>query len=225
MDFLRIVRSLEDLLYELMTWLVFYPRTLWRILAHPAATLRYSESEQGDAPEEQYTDTLSPPLFLMLTVLLAHGIELGLGTSLSEPKGAIGQFLLGSEQNLLLVRSVLYSTYALIGATTLLRHRALPLDRKTLRGPFYSQCYLTAPFALGLSLGAILGRVPSAALNPSGAFIGLGSMVWYVSVQMLWFRQQLQAPMGRATLIALWVFVRGAALNAAVNTALTTIGR
>jgi len=27
MDFLRIIRSLEELLYEVMTWLVFYPRT------------------------------------------------------------------------------------------------------------------------------------------------------------------------------------------------------
>jgi len=224
-DFLRIVRSLEDLLYEVMTWLVFYPRTLWRILAHPAETLRYSDAEQGDAPEEQYTDTLSPPLFLMLTVLLAHGVELGLGTAMSVPKGAIGQFLLGSEQNLLLVRSVLYSIYALIGATTLLRHRELPLDRRTLRGPFYSQCYLTAPFALGLSLGAILGRMPSAGLQALGAFIGLGSMAWYVSVQMLWFRQQLPAPIGRATLMALWVFVRGAALNAAINATLMTFGR
>lgn len=225
MDFLRIVRSLEDLLYEVMTWLVFYPRTLWRILAHPAETLRYSDAEQGDRPEEQYTDTLSPPLFLMLTVLLAHGVELGLGTSMSEPKGAIGQFLLGSEQNLLLVRSVLYSIYALLGATTLLRYRGLPLDRKTLRGPFFSQCYLTAPFALGLSLGAILARMPSAAPKAVGAVIGLGSMAWYVSVQMLWFRQQLQAPIGRATLIALWVFVRGAAFNAAINTVLMTLRR
>jgi hypothetical protein len=86
-DFLRIVRSLEDLLYEVMTWLVFYPRTLWRILAHPAETLRYSDAEQGDAPEEQYTDTLSPPLFLMLTVLLAHGVELGpCGSSSAGPR-------------------------------------------------------------------------------------------------------------------------------------------
>ena len=225
MDFLRIVRSLEDLLYEVMTWLVFYPRTLWRILAHPAETLRYSDAEQGDMREEQFTDTISPPLFLMLTVLLAHGVELGLGTALSEPKGAFGQFLLGSEQNLLLVRSVLFSIYALLGATTLLRYRALPLDRKTLRGPFYSQCYLTAPFALGLSLGATLGRMPSTAPQAVGAVIGLGSMAWYVSVQTLWFRQQLQAPIGRATLIALWVFACGAAFNAAINTALTTFRR
>ena len=36
MDFLKIIRSLEELLYEVMTWLVFYPRTMWRIVARPA---------------------------------------------------------------------------------------------------------------------------------------------------------------------------------------------
>ncbi len=62
-----------------MTWLVFYPRTMWRIMAHPAATTRYSEDEETQAAAEQYTDTLSPPLLLMLTILIAHGLELGTG--------------------------------------------------------------------------------------------------------------------------------------------------
>jgi hypothetical protein len=35
MEFLKFIRSLEELLYEVMTWLLFYPRTLWRVLRHP----------------------------------------------------------------------------------------------------------------------------------------------------------------------------------------------
>lgn len=49
MDFIRLIRSLEELLYEGMTWLVFYPRTMVRIVAHPDAATRYSEDEQKDA--------------------------------------------------------------------------------------------------------------------------------------------------------------------------------
>jgi hypothetical protein len=52
-DFLKIIRSLEELLYEVMTWLVFYPRTMWRIVAHPLATTAYSEHEQTDTAAEQ----------------------------------------------------------------------------------------------------------------------------------------------------------------------------
>jgi len=29
LDFIGIIRSLEELLYEVMGWLIFYPRTLW----------------------------------------------------------------------------------------------------------------------------------------------------------------------------------------------------
>lgn len=37
MDLMRLLRSLEEFLYELIGWLVFYPRTFWRILRHPGA--------------------------------------------------------------------------------------------------------------------------------------------------------------------------------------------
>jgi hypothetical protein len=47
-DFIRLIRSLEELLYEGMTRLVLYPRTMVRIVAHPEAATRYSEDEQKD---------------------------------------------------------------------------------------------------------------------------------------------------------------------------------
>ncbi|SFV34632.1 hypothetical protein SAMN05216456_1952 [Devosia crocina] len=31
MDFMKLLKSIEELLYELITWFVFYPLTLWRI--------------------------------------------------------------------------------------------------------------------------------------------------------------------------------------------------
>ena len=37
MDILRILRSLEEFLYEVMTWLVMYPRTLWRAVRNPVS--------------------------------------------------------------------------------------------------------------------------------------------------------------------------------------------
>ena len=79
MDFIRIIRSLEELLYDVTTWLAFYPRTVWRIVATPGRMMRNSDAGQADAPDRQYTDTLSPPLFLMLTILFGHGIGLALG--------------------------------------------------------------------------------------------------------------------------------------------------
>jgi hypothetical protein len=60
MDFIKVIRSLEELLYEVMTWLVFYPRTMWRIVAHPAATTRYSEDEETQARSRSASSPWSP---------------------------------------------------------------------------------------------------------------------------------------------------------------------
>ena len=208
MDFIKLIRSLEELLYEVVTWLVFYPRTMWRILAHPAATTRYSEDEQADAPAEQYTDTLSPPLLLMLTILIAHGLELGMGARMPATKTAVAKALFGSEQNLLMLRVLAFSVFPLVAATTLLGRRKLALDRKALRGPFFSQCYLTAPFALMLSAGLVLMRMSTDGAQLVGAALVLAGIAWYLWVETGWFRRQLDVGTGQASLVAVGIFLK-----------------
>ena len=173
MDFLKVIRSLEELLYEVMTWLVFYPRTMWRIVAHPAATTRYSEDEETQAAAEQYTDTLSPPLLLMLTILIAHGFELGIGAKMLEAKTAVGKALFGSAQNLLMLRALRSASSPWSPPRPSSGGDGLALDRKTLRGPFFSQCYLTAPLALVLSAGLVLVRTPPARREAAGRLLAL----------------------------------------------------
>ena len=208
MDFLKIIRSLEELLYEVMTWLVFYPRTMWRIVTRPSATTRYSENEETQPVAEQYTDTLSPPLLLLLTILIAHGLELGLGARMPPTSTAVGSALLGSEQNLLMLRALLFSVFPLVAATMLLGRRGIPVDRKTLRGPFFSQCYLTAPFALAVSGGSALVRMAPQATRTAGLVAMAIGVAWYVGAEAGWFQRQLEIGRGRAHLIALWSFVK-----------------
>ncbi len=191
-----------------MTWLVFYPRTMWRVVAHPAATTHYSEEELTDAPTEQYTDTLSPPLLLMITILIAHGFELGVGAKMIDAKGAVAKALLGSEQNLLGMRALAFSIFALVAALTLLGRRGMAVDRKTLRGPFFSQCYLTAPFALVLSAGLVLVRLPAEGARLAGAAIALAGTAWYLAAETDWFRRQLGVGTGRAFQVAVLVVLK-----------------
>ena len=44
MDFMRLLQSLEELLYELVSWFVFYPVTLWRTLTRPQQMMRYADA-------------------------------------------------------------------------------------------------------------------------------------------------------------------------------------
>ena len=39
MNFFNLLQSLDELLYEVMSWLVFYPMTLWRVLVRPPRRL------------------------------------------------------------------------------------------------------------------------------------------------------------------------------------------
>ena len=213
MDFIRIIRSLEELLYEVMTWLVFYPRTMWRIVATPGRMMVYSDAEQADAPDKQYTDTLSPPLFLMLTILIGHGLALGLGTEAPEATTKVGKALFDSEQNRLIAGSLLVSLFALVAATTAVTRRGLLVDRSTLRGPFYSQCYLTAPFALAIAVASIVSRLPARGMGLAAAAASLAGVVWYLWVETTWFRLELDLDGGRAFLVAAWAFSKAAFIS------------
>jgi len=71
MDFLKIVRSIEGLLYEVMSWIIFYPTTMWRVIRHPLTMMKYSESI-GLFLFLAFIEHFSQfTLFLLLSILLA----------------------------------------------------------------------------------------------------------------------------------------------------------
>ena len=202
MDFVRIIRSLEELLYEAMTWIIFYPRTMLRILFNPTRMTLYSDEELGDAPEQQYTDSLSPPLLLMLTIVLTHGIELGAGLSATSSlrKGSVLANFMADEQNLLIVRALVTAIIPLVIALIALQSQRKPLDRNSLRQPFFSQCFLVSPFAFVLSLATILGRLPNSAAQTAAPFLLVGGIAWLCWGETRWFARQHAVGAGRALL-------------------------
>ena len=202
MDFVRIIRSLEELLYEAMSWLIFYPQTMLRILFNPTRMTLYSDTELGDAPEQQYTDSLSPPLLLMLTIVLTHGIELTLGIkgTSSLRAGSVLATFMADEQNLLIVRAMVTAIIPLVIARIALRSQQRPLDRNSLRRPFYSQCFLVSPFALAFSIAAILERIPSGVAHTAAPSLLFGGVVWFCWAETRWFARQHAIGIRRASL-------------------------
>ena len=102
-----------------MTWLIFYPRTLWRVLVRPVAVMAYAETEMGDAFDEQFTDLLSPPLFLMISIALAHGLELGLHLKIAASSSTM-TYVTSTAENLLIFRAIVFSLFPLMMACGLL---------------------------------------------------------------------------------------------------------
>jgi len=208
MDFMKILRSLEDFLYEVMTWLVFYPKTLWAILTAPIATLRYSDEQQDLPEEQQYLRTLNPILFLMLSLLLVHGVELA-ARSQAPGYSALPAFA-QSESNLLIIRSLFFSAFPLSFALLLLGRTGQPIARNTLRGPFLAQCYTAAVFATLVGLGTNGALLQDERLRPAGGLLILLAAVWYLAVQSLWLSLELSVSRLTGFGLTVWATLRAA---------------
>ena len=194
MIFVQFLKSLDELLYEIVTWLIFFPITLWRVIRGPWDTMDYADDELADAEDEQYTDTLSPPIFLLIALLLSHAIELQLfgQSSLIASNRGLAR-LITDDTSLLLMRLLFFSIFPLVMSVRLLRKRKLKLTRNSLRLPFYAQCYPTAIFALTLGIGTLMLQMHRGTIvTVVGAIVALGAFVWFGTVQAGWFRRKLK---------------------------------
>lgn len=186
MNALTLLRSVEELLYEVVSWLVFYPKTLWMTLSRPLRTLAYSDREQHDKPDQQYLDTLSPPLFLVLSILLAHGIELAAGLHLNQSHSELGRMITSNDQTLLSVRALMFSLYTVAYAVLFLLLGRKRIDRETVRPPFFAQCFLSGALAILTSIGTTGIRYPGEVATLAGVGLILATVAWYLWVQTRW---------------------------------------
>lgn len=220
MDFLKILKSFEDFVYEALIWLILLPKTLLRIITSPREMALYAEQELASSDEQRFGDSISPPLLLILCVFIAHLFDLGIRSHAVDTSGSLASSLLASEQNLLLYRTIAFGVWALVGAAYCLIGTGRPIGRQSLRGPFYEQCYLVAPFALVLSVSASLDLA-----HPEGSLIGasmvLVGTVWFWSVQGVWIRHRLGHGRFRSGFAATVILLAGALVNLLVGMALT----
>ena len=216
MDFVKILRSFEEFLYEVLTWLLFYPRTLWRVLCNPLAMMRYSDGEQNDAPENQYRAAISPPLFLIISIIVAHLLELGAHNSAALQAGFRSFFQ--ADQTFLLLRCIVFGLYPLTFAAALIRHLGVPLDRTSLRAPFFAQCYVGAPYALMLSAAGIGGRMKDPLVVSVSGLLLVAAAAWFLWGEARWFRDRLSLGLPRAFGMALGLWGITTIIIAALGT-------
>lgn len=203
MDFLKILRSFEEFIFEAATWLIFYPMTMWRIVRDPLTTMAYSDRQQTEPEARRYDDALSPPLVLLITIVL--GNMLTLAFHIREPHGTtvLADVVTRSPETLALFRSLVFSLVPLVSAASLLHRKGVKISRDTLRAPFYAQCYLAAPSSAFVSAGGIFLQRPDLS-SPVGASVILAGTLWFLAVQTGWFRRQLQASWLNAAWTAVW---------------------
>jgi hypothetical protein len=209
MDFVAILRSLEALLFEIVSWLLFYPATLWEALRRPIALSRRASEEFALPQDARYEHFLSPPLFLVLSLILGQLLEgLSIG-SIDQGLSNLMTPVLGGKVNLLAVTAVVAAVWPTIAAAFIFWNTHEPLNRTRMRDLFYQQCVLIAPFVFFLSLSEIVSTY--------GRYIGVGALLlsalWYISVLTAWLDEASVTTRARSILCAILIFSLGLLVN------------
>ena len=199
MDFMKWLNSLDELLYEVMSWVIFFPLTLWQALLRPIGTMEQIAAEAVLPDDERYASVLSPPLFLALTLLLAHAVATTLGQTdkiIANHHGLAD--LVNDNASALVLRVVVFAGFPLFLAARMVRRRKVRLDRGSLQQPFYEQCYPAGVFALGLSVGSSFGLDHHDITRSIGHVLLISSVVNFWFVETRWFAQALGISLWRA---------------------------
>ena len=206
MDFSEVVKQIEQFIFELLMWVIFYPYTLVRVMFRPIRMLAYVGREIVAEPDLAFGSAIRPPLFLFLCIAIGSIISpIGPEQAAILGQTELGQWLTQSWVNLLAFRTLGYSTFALAGALIYDWITPGSITRDTLKLPFYQQCYICGPFALAFS--PTLVRLDSAPeiLGP----LALAMQLWLWVVQVLFFRRLVGAGWIKSTLLGLAVVVIG----------------
>lgn len=207
MDLMALVRSIEELLYEIASWALFFPLTLWKCIRAPIRMMRYGAAELTDKTEHRFAEALSPPILLILTLVLLHLLELPPPADLARAM----PWLFEDARNLLIFRAGVFGLLPLFCAALDLHRKGARVTRETLRPPFYSHCYLATPFILSVEIALIIADLPISGIVPLA--LTVGAMGWYVAALAVWIGRETGIGIARAlaraaaTLIAFVVIV------------------
>jgi hypothetical protein len=201
MDFMKLLKSLEELLYELISWFLFYPLTLWRIVRRPLQMLSYAERQLLEDEDRQFDDSLSPPILLLISLVVLHSF----GQMLQPEEDHALSGLLADDWNLLIFHAVSFSLFPLLFGLLQLKLNKARLTRTTFKPVFYCQCYAAVPFVVAVSLG--LQAMTSGEII-LGGIVAVAGLLWYATSEALWLTRSAKLrPINAALAVAATLIV------------------
>lgn len=217
MDLMALVRSIEELLYEILSWFIFLPLTLWYCIRFPLRMMRFGASEIADVSEHRFAEALSPPILMFLTIGILHLFD----GRIAGPQNALVSWLTEDDRNLLVFRAVVFSLLPLLLASVDLRLKRSALTRETLRPAFYSHSYVATPFILALGVALIIAQQSFAGSLTLAILIVLAGTTWYVAAVVNWLRSDLQLPLAKSVAVTLGTLAGFVALVLSISIAIS----
>jgi hypothetical protein len=210
-DLEKFSQVFEQVIYDFLMWVIFFPYTLIRVLLKPIAMTNEVTKELQRPSGEDRFNGLSPPLFLFLCVVgawaLSHPPTLVLAASAE--KTLAGQ-VLSSPENLILFRVIIGCAYPLTGA--LIYEWLTPggISHASFRQPLYQQAYVCGPYTLISGVASSYMSL-SKIIWVQGLSFGIVSLItiWFVVTQMRYFKAFTKQPTLISLLLSIGTLLSG----------------
>lgn len=193
MDFVKTLQSLEEAVYEVVTWVLFLPKTVFQVLVRPGWIAPYVSGEFDKKPDERFQAFLSPVLFWLILAVVPYA-----ATSLNTDTTQLNVQVAIPDSSVLVSTALLLIAVPMWFALALALLKRLPVDRENLKRLFYMQCYpvglyeiLMLPLLLRIALRG--DQVSGLVLTVSQVSLWVGT-AWFLLAEVLIFRQELKVP-------------------------------
>ena len=209
MSFYKLIQALQDLIFEVASWLIFIPMTLLAILVRPHRIRASIQAEFARKSGQRFDTRLSPPLMWVIAGVLPVFAAIEHLRAFDAEQAFLNSYILPSwslEAKIFTLAITLLSGPIAFSAATRLLGRQ-PMTRAGLEREFYAQCYIFAPFQLFLSVSLLLllvvvtdvivRAVTSAHGMPSDSVVGaeaamyiffFAGSAWFLVAQWFFFR-------------------------------------
>lgn len=213
MNTLRILQSIEDLVYEVALWIIFIPRTFVKVLRDPLWAYSYVDAEFRKETSKRFEHYIPPLLFWITTGLIPYLLLFDYLKSIAQSRIAQesewSQFLqLPWETRLLIV--AVFALAGPLGFSALIQKaKRESIDRETLKRTFYTQCLCFTPATCFLlPFVAITLRfnddIPSGSMETIFSLSFLAFLCWTLYAETVIIRAELNVKWFKALARSLW---------------------
>jgi len=186
MDLFKIVRSIEELLYQIVIWVLLVPKTLVRVIRSPSWAQLYVTEEIKKDPDNQFEEYMSPIMFLVAAAVLPSFVLSSLDPV--EIKIPIYKLIAPNTEYKFYIHAFLWALAPLSFAYVHFRELNESINREDLKLFFYIQCYVIAPISLIIISQTVLRLAIKSSPSPESS-----DLIQYVSI-------------GNSVLLLSWIF-------------------
>jgi hypothetical protein len=148
-DILKLLQSIEELIYEVALWVVFIPKTFAKVVLRPGWCHSHVLAELNKDPKQRFDAYMSPVLFWIVVGIIPHLFVIDYLGDVQQSTVAQEvewtQFLGFPWATRLLVIAIVALGGPVGFSLQILKEKNLAINRGSLRCPFYTQCLCFAP--------------------------------------------------------------------------------